>query len=119
MAGYNELQVGRYNRLAQKIFSIKGGAALESLMPELGLTMSVFNGAENRYLESWDRFGLAASIGAQGVGLNSILQITNPTGSNVVAIIEAADAMQPGASNIDVQMTLTNSPTSPAGITET
>ncbi len=119
MARYNELQVGRYNRMAQKLMSIKGPAALESLMPELGLTLSIFSGAENRYLESWDRFGLAASIGAQGVGNNSILQIVNPVGSNVVAIVEAADAMQPGAANIDVQMTLNSAAQSALGIAET
>lgn len=87
MAGFNELQVGRFNRLVQKLLSMKGRAALNTLSPELSAHLPLFHGAENRYLEAWDRFGvglLAAPIAA----VNGGAQLRNPTGSNVIAVVE-------------------------------
>jgi hypothetical protein len=86
MALINELQVGRFNRLAQKLLSMKGHAAVNTLSPELSLALNPFHGAENRYLESWDLFGVfdqVTAIAAQ-TGVSSI---RNPAGSGVVAVV--------------------------------
>lgn len=87
MAGYNELQVGRYQRLAQKLFSMKGPGILTSLVPELQLTIPLFHGVENRFLESWEAFGFATTVAAAALN-NSVLRLRNPSGSNVLAVIE-------------------------------
>lgn len=87
MAGYNELQVGRYNRLAQKFFSMKGAAAVNSVLPEMGFTLAVFHGVENRYLESWERFAGGGTVAAI-VGQSSAFNLRNPAASNVIAVVE-------------------------------
>jgi hypothetical protein len=88
MAGYNEILVGRYNRMLQKLLSMKGGAAMNTLSGELAATLSVFYGVENRYLESWGRFGVAIAQAAGGAGTRASFRIDNPKGSNIIAVIE-------------------------------
>jgi hypothetical protein len=87
MARYNEILVGRYNRFCQKLFAMKGEAVAPQLGNEITPVWLFFNGAENRYLEGWDRFGVwqqQANVAAQ----TSAAQLRNPTGSNVVAVVE-------------------------------
>lgn len=89
MAVYNELQVGRYVRLFQKLFSIKGRQpAPLQFSGEVSAFLSLFHGVENRYLESWNRFLTVQSIAAGGAGFNSTFRLRNPAGSNVIASIE-------------------------------
>jgi hypothetical protein len=87
MARYNEILVGRYNRLAQKLFSMKGPASLVTLNDELHFSTPMFHGAENRYLESWERFGVIIDQ-AGVVGNNTGVRIRNVAGSNIIAVIE-------------------------------
>lgn len=96
MAGYNELQVGRYSRLSGKLFSMKGPGILNALIPELALTIACFYGAENRYLESWERFATTLPV-TGGAGQNAAARIRNPTGSNVVAVVEKLTASSSAA----------------------
>jgi hypothetical protein len=87
MARFNEILVGRYNRMAQKLLSMKGSAALVTLSDELFPCLTLFYGAENRYLESWDRFGIQFQQSGT-VGNNSAARFRNPTGSNMIAVVE-------------------------------
>jgi hypothetical protein len=87
VARYNEIQVGRYNRSLQKLLSMKGPAALESLQPELMAVINTFYGVENRYLEGWDRFNLSINLAAT-VGQTDSFRFRNTAGSNVVAVFE-------------------------------
>ncbi len=87
MARFNEILVGRYNRLVQKLFSMKGPASLVSLSDELGVVLPLFYGAEHRYLEGWDRFGVWQSQGPIAAQTSAI-QLRNPAGSNVVGVVE-------------------------------
>jgi hypothetical protein len=87
MAKYNEILVGRYNRFMQKLMGMKGGAVVPQLAGDVQCTFSFFNGAENRYLEGWDRYAFAANILAVALN-NSVARIRNPVGSNLIAIIE-------------------------------
>lgn len=89
MALMNELMVGRYNRFVQKLFSMKGNAALNQVSSELQLSIQFMNGIENRYLEGWDTFSIAVGIAAQ-VGLTAGLRLRNPASSNVIAVLEYA-----------------------------
>ncbi len=88
MAVYNEILVGRYNRLLQKLLSMKGPAAMNTLAPEMMAVLSLFHGTENRYLEGWDRFGQAVFIGAT-VGNLGAIRIRNPLVSNVMIVLES------------------------------
>jgi hypothetical protein len=87
MAIYNEILVGRYARMLQKLFGIKGTVPTKQLAGEVAPAFPLFNGVENRYLESWDRFGASAAQTAS-VGNNSGFRLRNPVGSNVIAVIE-------------------------------
>jgi hypothetical protein len=90
----NEILVGRYNRLVQKLLSLKGPASLVQLRGEMGVELPLFHGAENRYLEAWDLFGLVRSNAAPGVGFGSTVTLRNPLGSNVIAVVTAATGQE-------------------------
>jgi hypothetical protein len=90
MARYNEIQVGRYNRSLQKLLSMKGPAALESLQPELVAVINTFYGTENRYLEGWDTFSLGTADAGTSGNLSAI-RIRNPVGSGIVAVLTKAN----------------------------
>ena len=109
MALYNEILVGRFNRLAQKLLSMKGPAALVQLRGELGLNIPLMHGVENRYLEAWDRFGFAG--GSAGVAAQSgCVRLRNPGASNVVAVVEYSNAFSQtvAASFFNLQLAATN-----------
>ncbi len=91
MARYNEILTGRYNRLAQKLFSQKGPASLVALNDEITAVLPLFFGVENRYLETWDLFGGMATTVATAAQLGAI-RLRNPSGSNVIAILEMVTA---------------------------
>jgi len=88
VAVLNEILVGRFNRFLQKWLSMKGPASMNTLSPELVATVPVFHAAEDRYLEGWARFGLVLQQPAGGAGAFSKFSLRNPTGSNVVAVVE-------------------------------
>lgn len=87
MARVNEILVGRFNRMLQKLLSMKGPASMYQLSPELQAVLAFRSGVENRYLESWYRFWNIVGIGPS-VGNNNGLQLRNPLTSNVIAVIE-------------------------------
>ncbi len=116
MARYNEILTGRYNRLAQKLFSQKGPASLVALNDEISAVLPLFFGVENRYLETWDLFGAQATTVAT-VGQLGAIRLRNPSGSNVIAILEmvtafsnTAAADQPGFQRGTVTADLANVP---------
>lgn len=88
MAKFNEILVGRYNRLLQKLLQIKGTAPTPVLSTEVQPVLPLFMGVENRYLESFERFGLHVFLPAGGVGFTSQFRLRNPAASNVIAIVE-------------------------------
>ncbi len=103
MARFNEIQVGRYNRYFQKLFSMKGDAPAPQLSSEIGIELLLFHGVETRYLEGWDRYGVQMSNAAVAATVGSF-RLRNPSGSNVVAVIEKLLYVNSGTLNdrIDV-----------------
>jgi len=89
MAVYNEIGIGRWNRFIQKITDIKGSPPARQLASEIVFQHPIFSGQENRYLESWDRFGAGIVVGPIAAQ-NSGFRLTNPTGSNVIIVVEKA-----------------------------
>jgi hypothetical protein len=100
MALHNEILVGRFNRFVQKLFQLKGGPPAPQLSSEIQMQQGIFHGAENRYIESWNRFasGFFQNLLA---GNNSAWMLRNPTGSNVVGVVErlsfSSSVADPGA----------------------
>jgi hypothetical protein len=88
MAVYNEILSGRFNRALQKVFGIKGPPAVPQLAGEITAALPLFWGAESRYLEGWNRFGLFVAVTAGGAGNRSGVRIRNPQNSGVVGVIE-------------------------------
>jgi hypothetical protein len=88
VAIFNEILVGRFSRSLQKLFGMKGGAAVRQLAGELTPVHKVFSGRENRYLESWATFGARVQQGAVAAQ-DTVARFTNPTGSNIIAIVES------------------------------
>jgi hypothetical protein len=101
MARFNELLVGRFNRAVQKLFSMKGPASLVQLAGELQATHLFFSGAENRYLEGWDRFAINVAQTALAAN-NAALRLRNPTGSNVIAVLEKITVFNGNAGGIAI-----------------
>jgi len=89
VARFNEIQVGRYNRFLQKLLSIKGQPSMPQLAAEMQPVFPFFSGAENRYLENWNRFG-QSMLGTAVAAQNTAFRMRNPLTSNVVAVIEKA-----------------------------
>lgn len=88
MALHNEILTGRINRFLQKLLAMKGRPPAPQLSSEISTNIQLFNGIENRYLEGW-RIYMAGSSAGPTVGQTEASQLSNPKGSNVVAIIEA------------------------------
>jgi hypothetical protein len=89
MAVFNEIGIGRWNRFIQKITDIKGSPPARQLASEIVFQHPIFHGQENRYLESWDRFGVALTTGPIAAQQSGV-RLTNPSGSNVIAVVEKA-----------------------------
>src|SRR5258708_4703411 len=87
MARYNEILVGRYNRFLQKLLGMKGGVVAPQLASEITAAFPLFNGAENRYLEQWDMFGVNLFLAGGGVGNISQVRLFNPAASNTIAVV--------------------------------
>jgi hypothetical protein len=105
MAVYNEILVGRFNRFLQKHFGMKGSPPAPQLGGELNPTISFLSGVENRYLESWERFGngvVQPAVAAQTFAF----RFRNPPNSGVVAVLEALAASNLSGNDT---MQLTNS----------
>ena len=101
MARFNEILVGRFNRGLQKLTGIKGTAPVPVLASEIMAAFPLPIGAEYRYLDSWQLYGVGALVAAGGAGNIGILQLRNPSGSNVVAVVTKIDIIST-ASQVNV-----------------
>jgi len=102
MAIFNEILSGRFNRALQKLFAIKGSPPVRQLGGEVMPVVQIFYGAENRFLETWDRFAFAIRNAAVAAVISTI-KIRNPVGSNVIAIFEK---IMVSAGSLDAQIQL-------------
>src|SRR5882672_9836321 len=87
MAKFNEILVGRFNKLLIKMFSMKGQAPAPQLASEITPSFTFLMGVETRYLEGWNRFSGSLSAGPVAAQTDGF-QLRNPVNSGVVAVIE-------------------------------
>jgi len=104
MALYNEILAGRYNRALQRMLGIKGEAPAPQLAGEVAATLAMFYGAENRYLEGWNRFIIAASTGVVGAGNRGAVRIRMNIASGVIAVIEKLSVLKNTATSTPILM---------------
>jgi hypothetical protein len=87
MALPGDIQIGRINRFFTKWLGTKGPSPRMSIGGELIGVIPLWSGAENRYLESWERFGQGdQSLG--GAGQTAAIRLRNPSGSGVIMVVE-------------------------------
>jgi len=87
MALYNEIGIGRWNRFIQKLTDMKGNPPAPQLASEIQFSHTIFSGAENRYLESWERFAIGI-LSTAIAGQTSALRLNNPAVSNMMVVVE-------------------------------
>lgn len=90
MARYNEILVGRYNRFLTKLLSMKGAAPAPQLSGDIQVALNLFAGIENRFLESWERFGVGFAVVATA-GQTDAVRFRNPSTSNMIAVFESLE----------------------------
>jgi len=89
MAKYNEILVGRYNRFIQKLLDMKGGPPAPTLSGDIQAGFDIEQiPVELRVLMSYDRYWFNLVVTGVAVDDSSI-QLRNPVGSNVVAVLES------------------------------
>jgi len=96
MAKFNEILTGRHNKFLTRLFSMKGPAPAPQLAGEIQPQISLYSGVENRYLESWNRFWGTLILGPS-IGNNNGVQLRNPIGSNLLAVMEKLTLFNAGA----------------------
>lgn len=102
----NQIQVGRYLRFLQKFLGMKAREPADiTLAPELMAQVALFHGAENRYLEAWDRFGVMNQQ-TPAAANQSQWRLRNPSGSNVICVIEGIDIASAAAQQFVVQVSI-------------
>lgn len=87
MAIYNEILVARYASMIKKLFGMKGPNPTKQLAGEVAPALPLFSGAENRFLETWNRWGGIGDIGPTAANQSGI-RLRNPSTSNIIAVIE-------------------------------
>jgi hypothetical protein len=102
MAVTGEVQIGRINRFLTKWLGSKGSSPRMTIGGEIVPVLPLWSGAENRWLESWDKFGFFAFVAAVAA-VNSRFRIRNPAGSKVIIVVEALIAVPAAADTIVLQ----------------
>lgn len=103
----NTIQTGRFNRLFQKLFAIKGPANLTEVGAEVLPIIPVRIGNECRALESWERFALTLQV-TGGAAQNPAQRFRNPAGSKVLAVIEKILLIGVGPAVDSFQVSMSN-----------
>jgi len=84
-----KLQIGRFERLSARTYSIKGPGALvdldETVLGVLQLERQA--GMESHFIQGWETFGLYQGLGAS-VGNYNWMCLANPVGSNRLAVFD-------------------------------
>lgn len=103
MAIFNEILAPRYARALQKLFGIKGSVPVRQLAGEVSVAFPLFSGSENRFLETWDRFGNVQGP-TGGAGQSAGVRFRNPANSRVIAVVELILISNPSAAAINVSL---------------
>lgn len=81
------IYIYRLSQWIEKKFNAKGGNVITDMESVARTVVSLPIGVEDRYLNGWNRFALNANVPAVAAQF-SRARLRNPTGSNVIAVIE-------------------------------
>jgi hypothetical protein len=104
LARFNEILAPRFNRFLTKMLSMKGGAPSPQLSGDIIPVLPVEEiSVESRFHAGWNRFSVGITIGGVVAQTNAV-QIRNPRGSNVIAVVEELSFFSASAGNeVDLQ----------------
>jgi hypothetical protein len=91
MAKYNEILVGRFARGCQKLFGMKGDAAVSQVAGEVMPVVLIPRGVEDVQLFGWERFGLGVSVATTPLQRCTVM-LRNPDSSNMICVVEKLTA---------------------------
>jgi hypothetical protein len=100
MAIYNEILVPRIARGIQKLFGMKGEVPAKQLAGEIMPVHLIPTGAETRFLDGWNRWGVGIVSAANVANTNGV-QLRNPPGSNMIGVIERAIVFSSAGQELD------------------
>lgn len=101
------VSVFKLSRWLEQRFNVKGGVPIQDIDPLVKLAFLFKTGNEDRYLQGWNRFAMAAVVGAVAAQFGAV-RLRNPAGSNLVAVIEKANAWGGLADQPNVRQLVTN-----------
>lgn len=107
--------LSRFSRWLEALNNAKGGPVVFDIEANAGMMWVPFSGVEDRYLQGWNRYANSFSVAAVAAQFGNI-KMRNPTGSNVIAVLErlvwiaASDSPQLGfgASTTDLTAIVSN-----------
>src|SRR5216684_5571265 len=102
MALYNEINVGRFNRMLQKHLGMKGHPPTPQLSSDLQVALNFHSDNENLYLEGWESFAVNV-LQAASVGNGNEVRLRNPAASNVIALVMHIAVASLAANRVDLQ----------------
>ena len=86
-----KLQVGRFERLGARTYSIKGPGALvdldETVLGVLQLERQA--GMESHFIQGWETFGVFRGLGTGGAGVYNWMCLANPIGSGRICVFDS------------------------------
>jgi hypothetical protein len=86
----------RFNQLLTRRFGLTGGAPSPQITPEIAPVVNMPDGPELRIICA--EILATGNIYCTGVALkHSVIQLTNPVGSNILVVVEQIEISNPGA----------------------
>lgn len=101
----NEIQTGRFGRILQGILAIRDKNPSGVIAPEIVPALVLENDRpEWAYLGNERLCASAFPFAAGGVGFYGEVYLTNPTGSNCLAVLEEIEFLQTGTSAVQFEL---------------
>lgn len=88
----------RLSQWIEKRFNAKGGNVITDIETVARAILQFPSGVEDRYLQSWNRYGVIANQAAVAAQ-NSRVRIRNPVASNVILVLEQLACFTSGPDN--------------------
>lgn len=103
MALFNEIQVGRLNAVLHKLLSMKEGAPAPQLAADIYPVIALESDRPEYKFLGGEKYCWTSVILTPGVGIYGQVQIWNPAGSGVLAVMEGIDVSVGATATMDVR----------------
>jgi hypothetical protein len=106
----NEIQVGRYNGILHKLFSMKEGAPAPTLAPEVSAGFTLESDRPEWAFLAGDRLCAAWGNGGPAPGQTQKYALRNPVNSGVIAVVTKVKVWASATAPITFSVGLTSAP---------